>query len=157
LADINTWVLGSTLVVQSFGTAALMRRLSMTWVLLLGPLIYLVGFILLAMYPSLSLVVVFVVVHRTASYALIAPAVEVLYTVVPKSDLFRIKGILDTVVIRGGDVMSAQLYGGLRMLSLSLPAIAWLFVPIAGGTCLIAAWSGRQQTKQADVNSSRVM
>ncbi|MEM6776544.1 MAG: hypothetical protein AAF670_02735 [Planctomycetota bacterium] len=137
-----------TLAVQLFGTGALMRRWSMRWVLLIFPAIYVVGFGLLATMPSLHVVIGLVVIHRAASYAVIAPAVEVLFTVVDSQTLYRVKGIVDTVVIRGGDVISAQAYGALRAASISLTGIAWLFVPIAIISCLAGASLGSAQRRR---------
>lgn len=148
LANINTAVLVISLVVQLFGTAALLRRRSMAWVLAVFPAIYLVGFGLLATVPTLWVVVGLVVIHRAASYAVIAPAVEVLYTVIDRPTLYRVKGILDTAVIRGGDVIAAQVYGGLRLLEMGLPAIAGLFLPVAAVTCSVGWWVGQRQSHE---------
>ena len=155
-ASINTWVLGITLVVQFFGTAALMRRLSMRWVLFIFPAIYVVGFGLLATMPTLEIIIGLVVVHRAAGYAVIAPAVETLYTVVDRQTLYRVKGIMDTAVIRGGDVIAAQAYGALRSVSTSLTNIAWIFVPVAILSCVLGASVGiaqhRRQSSQMPAN-----
>lgn len=61
--------------------------------------------------------------------------------------LYQAKGFLDTAVVRGGDVMSAQLFGLLRFSGLSLTAIAAGFLPLAVLTGWLGMRTGRQQGK----------
>lgn len=147
ISKINLWVLSLTLAVQLLGTAALLRRLGMAIVLGVFPLIYVVGFAGLAFWPSLNWIVALVVVHRAASYSVFAPAIQILYTVVDRRTLYQAKGFLDTAVVRGGDVMSAQLFGVLRFNGLSLTAIAAGFLPLAVLTGLLGMRIGRQQAE----------
>ncbi|PHQ35791.1 NTP/NDP exchange transporter [Rhodopirellula bahusiensis] len=147
MSKINLWVLSLTLAVQLLGTAALLRRLGMAIVLGVFPLIYVVGFAGLAFWPSLNWIVGLVVVHRAASYSVFAPGIQVLYTVVDRRTLYQAKGFLDTAVVRGGDVMSAQLFGLLRFSGLSLTAIAAGFLPLAVLTGLLGMRIGRKQAQ----------
>jgi AAA family ATP:ADP antiporter len=147
ISKINLWVLSLTLAVQLLGTAALLRRLGMAIVLGVFPLIYVIGFAGLAFWPSLNWIVALVVVHRAASYSVFAPAIQILYTVVDRRTLYQAKGFLDTAVVRGGDVMSAQLFGVLRFNGLSLTAIAAGFLPLAVLTGLLGMRIGRQQAE----------
>ena len=48
------------------------------------------------------------------------PAMEVLFTVVPREDKYKAKNIIETFVYRGGDQVGAWLYAGLVALGLSL-------------------------------------
>lgn len=145
LARINSWVLVCTLLVQLLGTAAIVRRLGLALVLGIFPALYLVGFALLWWTPQLSVVVGIVIVHRAAAYAVVSPAVQVLYTVIDKSVLYKVKSFLDTAVVRGGDLMSAQLFGLLRTGGTPLSTIALGFLPVAAFTCMIGFWVGRRQ------------
>lgn len=149
LSRINTWVLVSTLLVQFFGTAVIVRKLGLAWVLTIFPAIYVAGFLALWWMPSLSVVVALVVLHRAAAYAIISPSIQVLYTVVDNRVLYKVKSFLDTAVVRGGDLMSAQVFGGLRSFGITLPIIAIGFVPVAAITCLIGNWIGRRQGKES--------
>lgn len=145
ISKINLWVLSLTLAVHLLGTAALLRRLGMAIVLGIFPLIYVIGFAGLAFWPSLNWMVALVVVHRAASYSVFAPAIQILYTVVDRRTLYQAKGFLDTAVVRGGDVLSAQLFGVLRLSGLSLTTIAAGFLPLAVLTGLLGMRVGRQQ------------
>ncbi|WP_404307690.1 NTP/NDP exchange transporter [Neorhodopirellula lusitana] len=147
LSRINFWVLACTLIVQFFGTATIVRKLGLAWVLTLFPAIYVVGFVMLATIPSLAVIVGLVIVHRAAAYAIISPSIQVLYTVVDKRVLYKVKSFLDTAVVRGGDLFSAQAFGALRGWGWSLAAIAIGFVPLAALTCLIGNWVGRRQQR----------
>ncbi|KLU03985.1 transport facilitation [Rhodopirellula islandica] len=147
MSQINLWVLSLTLAIQLLGTAALLRRLGMAIVLGVFPMIYVIGFAGLAFWPSLHWIVALVVVHRAASYSVFAPGIQVLYTVVDRRTLYQAKGFLDTAVVRGGDVMSAQLFGLLRFSGLSLTAIAAGFLPLAVLTGWLGMRTGRQQAE----------
>ena len=147
LSRINSWVLACTLLVQLLGTAAIVQRLGLALVLAVFPALYLVGFGLLWWTPQLSVVVGMVIAHRAAAYAIISPAIQVLYTVIDKSVLYKVKSFLDTAVVRGGDLMSAQLFGLLRSGGTPLPTIALGFLPVAAFTCVVGFWVGRRQQK----------
>ncbi|MCC9658038.1 NTP/NDP exchange transporter [Rhodopirellula halodulae] len=147
VSKINLWVLCLTLAVQVLGTATLLRKVGMTIVLGLFPIIYVIGFAGLAWMPNLHWMVGLVVVHRAASYAVFAPGIQVLYTVVDRRTLYQAKGFLDTAVVRGGDVLSAQLFGALRLAGLNLTTIAAGFVPIAILTGLLGSRMGYRQNQ----------
>ena len=72
-----------------------------------------------------------------------------LYVVLGRQEKYKAKNFIDTAVYRGGDVVSAWLYAGLRGLGLGLGEIAWLAVPLAGLWGWLAFALGRRQTRLA--------
>ena len=55
---------------------------------------------------------------------MVQPAREVLFTVMAREEKFKSKNFIDTVVQRGGDMLSAWSFTGLSKLGLGLSAIA---------------------------------
>lgn len=47
---------------------------------------------------------------QVVGYSLAKPAKEVLFTVVPREDMYRAKLCIDTLVVRGGDVLAAAAF-----------------------------------------------
>jgi AAA family ATP:ADP antiporter len=137
-----------TVITQLFLTSRIVRKWGLSWGLALIPLALGIGFMLLGMMPTLALLIVVQVLRRAGNYALMRPAREMLYVVLGKEEKYKAKNFIDTVVYRGGDAVSAWAYSGLKAAGLSLSALAWIAVPLAG----IWAWiSFRLGKRQADL------
>jgi AAA family ATP:ADP antiporter len=132
-----------------FLTGRLVRWLGLPATLALVPLLLAVGFALLGFAPVLAVLVVVQVIRRAGNYAIMRPGREMLYVVLGRQEKYKAKNFIDTVVYRGGDVVSAWLYAGLRGLGLGLGEIAWLAVPLAGLWGWLAFVLGRRQTRLA--------
>ena len=127
----------------------LMKRLGVHVVLALLPLTAMLGFIGLAMVGSLAALIAFEAAFRAVQRALARPARETLYTVVSREDKYKSKAFIDTFVYRGGDVLGAQLEGGLGRLGLGLGALASVAVPLAIVWAVLGIWLGRRQLRLA--------
>jgi AAA family ATP:ADP antiporter len=90
-----------------------------------------VGFFLIGLAPTLTVLVAFQVLRRAGEYAIARPAREILFTVLNREEKYKSKNFIDTVVFRGGDAVSGWLFEGLRILGLGFSAIAFVGVPIA--------------------------
>ena len=131
--DLATQIL--TLVAQVFLSSLILRFGGVAVALMVLPAIYLGSFSALAFNSSLQVMVVAVVIGRSAGYGITVPAREVLFTVVKREDKYKAKGFIDTVVLRGSDAASASAFTGLAGLGLRtlnlclLPVVViWLFV-----------------------------
>ncbi len=131
--DLATQVL--TLLAQIFLSSFILRFGGVAVALMVLPVIYVGSFSALAFNSSLQVMVVAVVLGRSAVYGITVPAREVLFTVVKREDKYKSKGFIDTVVLRGSDAASASAFTGLEGLGLRalnlclLPIVAiWLFV-----------------------------
>ena len=74
--------------------------------------------------------------------------------VLDRQEKYKAKNIIDTVIYRSGDVVSAWAYAGLQALGLGLAAIALLAVPLTGLWAWICFRLGRRQqalAKQLEV------
>ena len=148
-AAIDLAVNGLTLVTQLFLTSRLIKWLGLAAVLAIIPLLLSMGFALLAVSPVLGVLLVVQVIRRAGNYAVMRPAREMLYVVLSREEKYKAKNVIDTVVYRTGDAISAWVYAGMRSIGMSLSSIALIAVPLALVWAWVAFGLGRQQSKLA--------
>jgi AAA family ATP:ADP antiporter len=149
--DLSVNVL--TIVVQIFLTGRLLKWLGVGITLAMLPAVSLIGFVSLAVLPTLSLLAVFQVLRRAMNYAVSRPAREVLFTVLRREDKYKAKSFMDTFVYRAGDQIGAWSYPALRWLGLGLTGISWAAVPLVAFWCVLSLWLGRRQVALADARA----
>jgi AAA family ATP:ADP antiporter len=142
--DLATNVLA--LVLQALVTAALVRRFGVGLMLVMLPGVGVVCLLALALAPVLAVLVVAQVVKRALGFAVARPAREILFTGVSPAERYKGKLVVDTVVYRGGDMLSAWAFAGLAGLGLGLSAIAALGIPVALAWGAVARQLGRRAT-----------
>ncbi len=133
------------LVLQLLVVAHVMRRLGLVVALGILPAIGLLGFACLALSPTLPVIVTLMVLLRCSRYGFSKPAREVLYTVVPRTQKYKAKAFVDTVVYRGGDTIWGWSFAGLAKLGLGLAGIAGVAAPLAGAAALVGDRLARRQ------------
>ncbi|PRP92798.1 Major Facilitator Superfamily protein [Enhygromyxa salina] len=133
-----------SLLAQTLLTGRLIRRIGLGWSLAVLPLLCALGFVGLALAPVLAVLVGFQILRRAGNYALSRPAREVLYTSVDRSQRYRAKSLIDTVVYRGGDALTGWAFAGCKALGLGLGGIALLAAPLAGLWAGVGALIGRR-------------
>ena len=136
-----------TIVTQLLLTSRIVRNWGLSWALALIPLLLGIGFLLLGMMPTLSILIAVQVVRRAGNYAVMRPTREMLYVVLAKEEKYKAKNFIDTVVYRGGDAVSAWVYAGLKSVGLNLAAIAMIAVPLAVAWTWISFKLGIRQTQ----------
>jgi AAA family ATP:ADP antiporter len=134
-----------TLVLQVFLTGRLIKWFGLATVLAIIPVLLAIGFTLLSVSPVLTVLLVVQVIRRAGNYAVMRPAREMLYVVLSREEKYKAKNIIDTVVYRGGDAVSAWVYAGMRSIGLSLSGIAIIAIPLSLIWAWIAFGLGRQQ------------
>lgn len=144
-AKIDLVVNVLTILTQGLLAAHVIRRIGVALSLALLPALTLLGFLSLATYPLLAVLVVFQVLYRTGRYGISRPAREVLFTVVSREERYKSKAFIDAAVYRGGDLVSGWIYTGLAAVGLSLGAIALVAVPVAGLWAGVGFLVGRRQ------------
>jgi len=145
-----------TLVIQVFLTGRIVRALGLGWTLALIPMLLGAGFLVLGMTPVLAVLVTLQVVRRAGNYAIMKPGREMLFVVLDRQEKYKAKNIIDTVIYRSGDLVSAWAYTGLQALGLGLAGIAILAVPLTGLWAWICFRLGRKQealAKQLEVQT----
>ncbi|MCB1182063.1 MFS transporter [bacterium] len=146
----------ATLLTQIFVTTRLIQRLGVGGTLLVMPLVTVLGFAVLAVWPLYGVMMIFAALHRASRYAVSRPARETLFSVVPAETKYKAKPLIDVFLYRGGDVAGAGLEGGLKAAGLTIAGLAWATVPLAGVWGVLCLALGRaQQRKLAGEPSGR--
>ena len=141
LVDVAVNVLA--LLLQLFAFGAMIERLGTTFTLAAMPVVAIVGFATLALFPVLATLVVFGVLRRAGEYAISKPARETLFNVLPAEQKYKAKNVIDTLVHRTGDTVSSWVFAGLKSQGLSLAAMSWIAVPISAMWLGVALFLGR--------------
>src|SRR5260221_388902 len=105
-ASVDLTVNVLTLLIQPFAFARLSPLLGITGMLALMPILSIAGFLWLVAAPTLAALIAFGVTRPVCQFAISKPARETLFTVVPRSERYKAKNFIDTVVYRGGDALS---------------------------------------------------
>ena len=149
LARIEVAVQVLTVIVQVFLTGRLIRWFGLATALAFLPVLSMVGFGALGVTSGFTAVAGFVILRRAGNFALTNPAMEVLFTVVPREDKYKAKSFIETFVYRFGDQLGAWTFAGLVVVGLSLTTIAWVAVPISAVWCFVGVWLARRQAELA--------
>jgi ATP:ADP antiporter, AAA family len=148
-ARIDLWVNVLTLGAQLFLTGRVLRAIGIGLTLALLPALSVLGFGILAMTPTLAVLVIYQVLRRAGNFAFARPSREVLFTVVPREDKYKAKSFIDTVIYRTGDQVGAWSYAALGFLGLAMTGISIAAVPISIAWLLNSLWLGRKQEGMA--------
>ena len=149
LARLETAAQVLTVITQVFFTGRIIRWIGLAAALALLPALSVIGFGALgamAVFPTFA---VLYVVRRATNFAIMNPAMEVLFTVVKREDKYKAKNVIETFVYRGGDQLSAWAYAGLAALGLGLAGISWVAVPLSALWLVLGLWLGRRQSELA--------
>ena len=150
LAKVELAVQVLTVITQVFLTGRIIRWVGLAVTLAFLPALSMLGFGALGALPVFQTVAIFTVLRRAGNFALTNPAMEVLFTVVPREDKYKAKNIIETFVYRGGDQVGAWLYAGLIGLGLSLAGVSFVAVPLSALWLALGLWLGRKQSLLAE-------
>jgi AAA family ATP:ADP antiporter len=139
-----------TVVTQIFLTGRVIRWVGLALALALLPAVSVAGFGAMGLVPVFATLAVFTVLRRGMNFAITNPAMEVLFTVVPREDKYKAKNIIETFVYRGGDQIGIWTYAGLTALGLSLAGISLVAVPLSAIWLMLGLWLGRRQAALAE-------
>jgi AAA family ATP:ADP antiporter len=119
------------------------------------PVLSMIGFGALGVMPAFATLAAFTVLRRATNFSLTNPAMETLFTVVPREDKYKAKNIIETFVYRGGDQLGAWGYAKLAGIGLSLAAISFLAAPLAVIWLFLSLWLGKKQAALAGAGEGR--
>jgi ATP:ADP antiporter, AAA family len=140
VTNLLTWT------TQLFITNRVIGRFGLVAGLSFLPMISLVGFVGIALWPTLAVYVAFSVLRRVGEYALSKPSREVLFTVLTREEKYKAKNFIDTAISRGGDASTAWLVTGLKALGATTTHMAWALVPLM----LVWAWLAHVLARRKD-------
>lgn len=138
-----------TIVTQIFFTGRIIRWLGLAMALAVLPAVSVIGFGALGAMATFPALAVFTVLRRATNFAIMNPAMEVLFTVVRREDKYKAKNVIETFVYRGGDQLSGWAYAGLAAVGLSLAGISFIAVPLSALWLALGLWLGRKQAQLA--------
>jgi AAA family ATP:ADP antiporter len=138
-----------TVITQVFFTGRIIRWIGLAATLAVLPVLSMIGFGALGVMPVFATLATFTVLRRATNFSLTNPAMETLFTVVPREDKYKAKSFIETFVYRGGDQLAAWLYAGLAAIGLGLTGIAFTAIPISAIWLTLAVWLGRRQAELA--------
>ena len=134
-----------TLLTQMFVTTHLIRRMGIGWTLAILPVVTMAGFAILSVWTVYGVMAVFQALHRATRYAVSRPSRETLFSVVPASEKYKAKPVVDVFLYRGGDVAGVGVDGLFAALGFTLPMVAMATAPIAGVWGILSVRLGRAQ------------
>ena len=91
---------------------------------------------------SVPLLAVMLVITRGFAYGMTKPAVDALYTRVPRETRYKGKNFVETAVWRFGDVVVTSAVSGLRMLGWGIGGLALLGAGVAALATVVARRAG---------------
>jgi AAA family ATP:ADP antiporter len=138
-----------TLAVQGLATSKLIERFGVGAAFAFLPLVFIAGFAALAAAPTLTVVIAFTALQRTANFAISNPAREVMFTVVARDEKYKAKNVIDVVAVRGADAGGGWVFAWLREVGLEARSISLVAIPIAAACALLAVALGREQERRA--------
>jgi len=147
LANIDFYVQLLTVLAQLFVSGRVIKWLGVGMTLAILPLVSVIGFSALGMYPSIALFVAFTVIRRAGNYAFANPGREVLFAVIPPEDKYKAKNFIDTFAYRSGDQIGAWSYSLLSGAGMAVSSIALIAAPMSAVWLLAALWLGRRHAR----------
>ncbi|MDJ0793627.1 MAG: hypothetical protein QNI98_05215 [Woeseiaceae bacterium] len=150
-ANIDLAVNVLAAVTALFATSRLTTKAGMPRTLALVPAIMVVAWTVVSVNPTALTVFVVQVVRRAGNYAITRPAREMLFTLVDSETRYKAKPVIDTVVYRGGDVMTAWFYTGIvGAFGLTLTGVAAVGAVIAAIWVAVGVMLGRKYNQGGD-------
>jgi AAA family ATP:ADP antiporter len=151
-ANIDVWTNVASLAVQFLATGPLLLRWGAGVPLRIAAGLLAVSLLLLARWPSISMLKAVQALRRASHYSLERPALNLLFTVVSTEDKYKAKNFTDTVVYRAGDAGAAQLMALIGFATLATPVTCLLTLPLAaGGLWLAGTLSRRHQMQEREL------
>ncbi|MES2049465.1 MAG: Npt1/Npt2 family nucleotide transporter [Pseudomonadota bacterium] len=144
-ARMDLWGNVITLSLQLFVTSRLLRGLGVPGVLLILPILTLLGFGALSIWPAFATLAIVQVLRRGLHYAVDRPAREILYIPLGPDERYKSKPFIDTFIYRGGDFLGVWAPSLLGMLAIPLTLAA---VATSSSWIAAAAWLGKLVGKQ---------
>ena len=147
--NMNNAASAIALFAQMFLVKQVVTRFGIGRSLFLFPLASIIGFVILAIEPTLMVVAILDVVRRGVGFGFAKPSTDMLYSVVTPEEKYKTKNAIDTAIYRAGDVVGTWTIRLLSVLGLGIAGIATLMVPAAVISAVVALWLGRDYKRQA--------
>jgi len=142
-----------TLITAVLITSRIVIKLGMQAALAMIPGLVALGIVALVASPVLLVLGIFQIGRRVGNYAITRPSREMLFTVLNRETRFKAKPVIDVVVYRGGDVLTAWLFTLLAdKLGFGLVGMAVVIGCVAIYWVYVAILLGREYEKRTTEN-----
>lgn len=148
-AGIDLAVALMSLAVQVVASGRIIARLGVAGAVALQPIIFVAGFLALALLPTLIVAMAFQATQRTANFAVSNLGRQILFTSVARQDKYKSKNVIDVVVFRGSDALYGWIYQLMRGVGLGLAGLSAVAIPVAVGWAGLGLVLGRVQERRA--------
>jgi AAA family ATP:ADP antiporter len=144
------------IVTAMFATSRLTTRFGMATTLSLIPILMVGGWMIVAAVPVLGVLIGLQIARRGGNYAVTRPGREMLFTLVDTETRYKAKPVIDIVVYRGGDMVTAWVHTGLReLLQFGLGGVAIVGAVVAVIWAAAGIYLGRTYNRANDEDSSK--
>lgn len=151
LGRIDLAVNSLAIVTAIFATGRMTTRFGMSTTLGLIPILMVGGWMIVAAVPLLAVLIGLQIARRAGNYAVTKPGREMLFTVVDQETRYKAKPVVDIVVYRGGDMLTANLHLFLKeTLALGLGGVAIIAAIIAAVWAAAGIYLGQKFNQSAD-------
>ena len=106
-ADYFWWVNLIAVIGQFFVVSRVLKYLGVGSALLILPVVAMGGAVAIVLFPVLALIRVAKIAEKGTEYSLETTAINALYLVVSRDDKYKAKAVIDTFLVRAGDVCAA--------------------------------------------------
>jgi len=148
-SNMNNAANAIAIIAQMFLVRQVVTRFGIGRSLFLFPLASIIGFVILAIEPTLIVVAVLDVVRRGVGFGFAKPSTDMLYSVVTPEEKYKTKNAIDTAIYRGGDVVGTWTIKLLSTAGMGIATIAVFMTPFAIASAAVALWLGRDYKRQA--------
>ena len=148
-ASIDLIVNILAIVTAIFFTSRITTRFGMPATLALIPTIMILGWIVVAISPILLFLIGLQIIRRAGNYSITKPGREMLFTLVDNEARYKVKPVIDIVVYRGGDMLTAWFYTFLTAtVGLGLSGISIIATILASFWALTGLYLGNRYSIQ---------
>lgn len=137
-ARLDLWTNVIALVLQASIVGILTSRFGIVAPLVGLSVVGFVAFGALAFSPLLLTLGVANIARRSAEFGLGKPARDMLYTVATPQEKYLAKNVIDTVILRGGDMIGGWTYSALTTIGIGLAGLGSIAAATMVGTLFIA-------------------
>jgi AAA family ATP:ADP antiporter len=148
-AEFFFWVNLAAVFLQLFVVSRVFRRVGVRGALLVLPVVALAGYTMLAIRPVLTLFAPVKVAENSLDYSLQNTARQALFLPVERSAKYKAKAVIDGLLVRVGDVLSALLVFVGTHIGLSLHGFALVNVALAAAWLALVVALGAEYQRRA--------
>ncbi len=143
-ADINFWQNALCLGLQLFATSRVLLFFGLAVALCVMPLGSLLGIAAFGLWPAVGVYATVEVLRRMLQFGVDKPAREVLYTALDRDGKYVSKAVIDTAVLRAGDVLGALVNDLLLRMQVTGTGLLAFAAPLFAVWASVGVWLGRR-------------